>query len=267
MISNSPTSRSLSSRAPTGKSRRALFVGVPLVETPEPGAGDMASQDALRGRVPVAVPVAAASSHRGAAPGPHGLVVDVDPEFQHRVVKVTDRFSESLVLLGNEPSLGLYRLQEHVRRSMPVLVDKKRELEQINQQVQGVCFDTEYAGSVVKDMHGIAQFTNVQELLNKAITMKQSLNSLEGPRKAPATPNMKGDVPQGVSPAIRRSTNYKPVGRASPSALAGQALHASATISGTPPTNLLPGLSTEGALKAMQQKKQSSDLDLQPKRF
>eukprot|EP00117_Sycon_ciliatum_P036499 scpid105337/ scgid3127/ Protein MEF2BNB homolog len=149
MISNSPTSRSLSSRAPTGKSRRALFVGVPLVETPEPGAGDMASQDALRGRVPVAVPVAAASSHRGAAPGPHGLVVDVDPEFQHRVVKVTDRFSESLVLLGNEPSLGLYRLQEHVRRSMPVLVDKKRELEQINQQVQGVCFDTEYAGRCV----------------------------------------------------------------------------------------------------------------------
>ena len=38
---------------------------------------------------------------------------------------VTEKFSEALVILGNEPSLGLFRLQEHVRRSLPILVDHK----------------------------------------------------------------------------------------------------------------------------------------------
>lgn len=38
---------------------------------------------------------------------------------------VTDKFTESMYFLANEPSMALYRLQEHVRRSLPELVQHK----------------------------------------------------------------------------------------------------------------------------------------------
>ncbi|XP_078054761.1 BLOC-1-related complex subunit 8 isoform X4 [Mustelus asterias] len=48
-----------------------------------------------------------------------------EQEMQLKVKKVTDKFTESMYFLANEPSLALYRLQEHVRRSLPELVQHK----------------------------------------------------------------------------------------------------------------------------------------------
>lgn len=42
--------------------------------------------------------------------------------FEHTV---SDKFTESMYVLANEPSVALYRLQEHVRRSLPELVQHK----------------------------------------------------------------------------------------------------------------------------------------------
>uniref|UniRef100_A0A8C8BBH0 Protein MEF2BNB n=1 Tax=Otus sunia TaxID=257818 RepID=A0A8C8BBH0_9STRI len=39
--------------------------------------------------------------------------------------RVTDKFTESMYVLANEPSVALYRLQEHVRRSLPELAQHK----------------------------------------------------------------------------------------------------------------------------------------------
>ena len=38
---------------------------------------------------------------------------------------VSDKVSESVHIIANEPSLAFYRIQEHVRKSLPVLVDKR----------------------------------------------------------------------------------------------------------------------------------------------
>lgn len=38
---------------------------------------------------------------------------------------MTDKFTESVYVLANEPSVALYRLQEHVRRSLPELAQHK----------------------------------------------------------------------------------------------------------------------------------------------
>ncbi|XP_042717918.2 BLOC-1-related complex subunit 8 isoform X2 [Chrysemys picta bellii] len=49
-----------------------------------------------------------------------------ETEMQLKVKKVTDKFTESMYILANEPSVALYRLQEHVRRSLPELAQHKR---------------------------------------------------------------------------------------------------------------------------------------------
>ena len=39
--------------------------------------------------------------------------------------KIKDKFSETVHLMLNDPSMGLYRIQEHVKRSVPELVERK----------------------------------------------------------------------------------------------------------------------------------------------
>ncbi|ETE61791.1 Protein MEF2BNB [Ophiophagus hannah] len=50
-----------------------------------------------------------------------------EAEMQLKVKKVTDKFTESMYVLANEPSVALYRLQEHVRRSLPELAEHKEQ--------------------------------------------------------------------------------------------------------------------------------------------
>ncbi|XP_055895806.1 BLOC-1-related complex subunit 8 homolog isoform X6 [Biomphalaria glabrata] len=68
-----------------------------------------------------------------------------DPELEHKVKKFADKLSETVNIIANEPSLAFFRIQEHVRKTLPQLVDQKHEVEDIQAKVQGSCFDAEYA--------------------------------------------------------------------------------------------------------------------------
>lgn len=48
-------------------------------------------------------------------------------------------------IVANEPSLALYRIQEHVRKVLPNIVDRKIEVLQLQHDLQGHCYDIEYA--------------------------------------------------------------------------------------------------------------------------
>ncbi|KAJ8304179.1 hypothetical protein KUTeg_017762 [Tegillarca granosa] len=112
---------------------------------------------------------------------------------------VSDRISESMNIIANEPSLAFFRVQEHVRKSLPQLVEQKHEVENLQQRVQGAGFDTEYAAnafitfvkfdssvlfvfynSTVRTMQKSAvHFQNIQDLLKNAMFMKQQIDYKE----------------------------------------------------------------------------------------
>ncbi|KAK6180423.1 hypothetical protein SNE40_012583 [Patella caerulea] len=107
-----------------------------------------------------------------------------DPELDHKTRKVADRVSENLNIVANDASLAFFRIQEHVRKTLPHLVDQKHEVQEIQQQVQGACFDTEYATNAVKTMNGSStHFQNIQDLLKNAMFMKQQIEYEENRRK------------------------------------------------------------------------------------
>ena len=56
-----------------------------------------------------------------------------------------ERVSENMHVVANEPSLALYRLQEHVRKALPFMVEKRGEFVQLHEQLQGRTYDTDYA--------------------------------------------------------------------------------------------------------------------------
>ncbi|XP_041465662.1 BLOC-1-related complex subunit 8-like isoform X1 [Lytechinus variegatus] len=108
----------------------------------------------------------------------HGVQRDgVDLEVDYKVKKVTDKFSECLHIVVNEPSLALYRLQEHVRRSLPHLSQCKTDLAALQQEVQGKCYDVDYATRTVDGMKAsVRPFTSINTLLKSAVVTKQHLN-------------------------------------------------------------------------------------------
>ncbi|XP_029003991.1 BLOC-1-related complex subunit 8 isoform X2 [Betta splendens] len=107
-----------------------------------------------------------------------------DQEMQLKVRRVSDKFTESMYVLANEPSVALYRLQEHVRRSLPELAQHKTDMQSWEEQSQGAIYTVEYACSAVKSMtNSTVYFKNVDSLLRQAISMKEQINSSQGRRK------------------------------------------------------------------------------------
>lgn len=66
-------------------------------------------------------------------------------ETEYKLKRVTEKFLENIHTMLNEPSVGLYRVQEHVRRSLPQLVDKKIEMQSLHKKVEGTSYDVEYS--------------------------------------------------------------------------------------------------------------------------
>ncbi|XP_015666214.1 BLOC-1-related complex subunit 8-like [Crotalus tigris] len=101
-----------------------------------------------------------------------------EAEMQLKVKKVTDKFTESMYVLANEPSVALYRLQEHVRRSLPELAEHKADMQSWEEQSQGAIYTVEYACSAIKNMKDSSMyFKNIEGLLRHAIAVKDRLNS------------------------------------------------------------------------------------------
>ncbi|XP_028411328.1 BLOC-1-related complex subunit 8 homolog isoform X2 [Dendronephthya gigantea] len=79
-----------------------------------------------------------------------------------KVAKVTDKMSETVHLMLNDPSMGLYRIQEHVKRSVPTLVEKKVELQSLQSNIQGATYDLDYSFKTVKSINWNPHFTIIQ---------------------------------------------------------------------------------------------------------
>lgn len=48
-------------------------------------------------------------------------------------------------IVANEPSLAFYRLQEHVRKALNPMVDRRVDVNKLHTELQGRCYDIEYA--------------------------------------------------------------------------------------------------------------------------
>eukprot|EP00051_Salpingoeca_urceolata_P006998 m.92683 g.92683 ORF g.92683 m.92683 type:complete len:333 (+) comp15072_c0_seq1:39-1037(+) len=109
-----------------------------------------------------------------------------DKDTLQRTKKVMHGFSESAYILANEPSLGLYRLQEHVTRSVPQLVERRKELDILSQRVESTVVDADYALSALEPIQSVPQMAGVLASVERAIAAQRKLNALP-PRPAEAT--------------------------------------------------------------------------------
>eukprot|EP00041_Stephanoeca_diplocostata_P004026 m.40310 g.40310 ORF g.40310 m.40310 type:complete len:298 (-) comp14801_c0_seq4:61-954(-) len=100
---------------------------------------------------------------------------EVDRDTENRIKKVTEGMSASMHVLANEPSLGMYRMQEHVSKSVPELVQYKKDIQKNTQRIQGACHDVEYALNTIQDMHSITSLASLHAHTVKAVELQQAL--------------------------------------------------------------------------------------------
>eukprot|EP00035_Acanthoeca_spectabilis_P023226 m.448378 g.448378 ORF g.448378 m.448378 type:complete len:278 (-) comp19652_c0_seq1:69-902(-) len=102
----------------------------------------------------------------------------IDRETHGRIRKVTEGVTSSLQVLANEPSLGLYRMEEHVVKAVPELVKTKQEIVKLTGIVHGACHDVEYALTTVQAMQKISSFESLQAHTEKAIEYQQKIRRM-----------------------------------------------------------------------------------------
>ncbi|XP_022901220.1 BLOC-1-related complex subunit 8 homolog [Onthophagus taurus] len=109
-----------------------------------------------------------------------------DNKLEVKVKKATERISENMHIVANEPSLAFYRLQEHVRKAINPMVDRRMEVTKLYHELQGRCYDMEYAIGAIKAMDKAENsFKFIQDNLIHSIFLKQQLKYEESRRKKP----------------------------------------------------------------------------------
>ncbi|GLV40825.1 uncharacterized protein CBL_13672 [Carabus blaptoides fortunei] len=109
-----------------------------------------------------------------------------DLDLEVKVKKATERISENMHIVANEPSLAFYRLQEHVRKALKPMVDRRVDVKKLHLELQGRCYDVEYAVGAIKTMDNAEEsFKNIQDNLKTAIFLKQQLKYEESRKKKP----------------------------------------------------------------------------------
>uniref|UniRef100_T1GZ58 BLOC-1-related complex subunit 8 homolog n=1 Tax=Megaselia scalaris TaxID=36166 RepID=T1GZ58_MEGSC len=108
-----------------------------------------------------------------------------DNDLALKVKKTSEKISENIHIIANDPSMAFYRIQEHVRKVVPPIVEKRAEVIQLQTDLQGHCYDLEYAVGAVKGIENSDEvFGNINELLKTAIFLKQQLKYEEGKNKS-----------------------------------------------------------------------------------
>lgn len=100
-----------------------------------------------------------------------------------------ETMNKSFHLIANEPSLGLYRLQQHVHKLVPKLDNCEAVIDIESERMKGLSYDISLANDSLKNIASSANvFENIETLLRRAtvtaacISMKESNPSLSKKR-------------------------------------------------------------------------------------
>uniref|UniRef100_A0A7E4VIM6 BLOC-1-related complex subunit 7 n=1 Tax=Panagrellus redivivus TaxID=6233 RepID=A0A7E4VIM6_PANRE len=98
-------------------------------------------------------------------------------EVQKRCQLVSERLSESFHIVDHDPSMAMYRLQEHVHKSVPVLVARKYDMMRLNATLQGAYYDVDNSIEAIRDMkQAVPTFDRILEMLRDSTFNKQQLD-------------------------------------------------------------------------------------------
>eukprot|EP00026_Physarum_polycephalum_P015860 Phypoly_transcript_16650.p1 GENE.Phypoly_transcript_16650~~Phypoly_transcript_16650.p1 ORF type:complete len:241 (+),score=35.44 Phypoly_transcript_16650:128-850(+) len=102
--------------------------------------------------------------------------MELDRSIVEGVNKANKKLGEFFYLLANEPSVGLYHVQEHIRKTIPKNTEMKREIRKKYQNIEAMTYDVNFSIQTVKSLHDLTTFQTIKETMDNCINMLNSLN-------------------------------------------------------------------------------------------
>ncbi|CAD5235680.1 unnamed protein product [Bursaphelenchus xylophilus] len=98
-------------------------------------------------------------------------------DVNYRSKLLSEKISESIHVADHDPSMALYRLQEHIHKASPALINAKYSNFRANAAIQSSCCDLDSSKETLEQMKvASATFDRVHDLLKNAMFYKQQLN-------------------------------------------------------------------------------------------
>eukprot|EP01122_Echinamoeba_exundans_P006205 TRINITY_DN1703_c0_g1_i1.p2 TRINITY_DN1703_c0_g1~~TRINITY_DN1703_c0_g1_i1.p2 ORF type:complete len:204 (-),score=28.70 TRINITY_DN1703_c0_g1_i1:1655-2233(-) len=92
----------------------------------------------------------------------------LDPDTIERINRANKKLSLILYHLANEPSVGLYHVNEHVSRSVPRVVNMKNQLKSKIKPVADLSIDMDSTIDTVNSLSKLNTFASIAQLLQQA---------------------------------------------------------------------------------------------------
>ncbi|KAH8395470.1 hypothetical protein KR215_006968, partial [Drosophila sulfurigaster] len=99
-------------------------------------------------------------------------------------ILASEKISENIHIFANDPSLAFFRIQEHIRKVLPPILEKRTEVLSLQSSLQGHCYDMEYGVQALKSIEkSDSYFHNIQEMIKTSIFLKQQLKYEENKKR------------------------------------------------------------------------------------
>lgn len=103
-------------------------------------------------------------------------MISTQTDLNIKVKKSSEKISENVHIVANDPSLAFFRIQEHVRRVIQPILEKRIEVIMLQKNLQGHCFDMEYAVRAMKNVENSDNtFNRIQDVVKNSIFLNQQL--------------------------------------------------------------------------------------------
>ena len=105
-------------------------------------------------------------------------------ELEVKSKRCCDGVNKTLHIIANEPSLGLYRIQQHVRKTIPKVTNCSQSVDASQKELNGLVYDTEFSIQAVKDITKSSNtFETIEELLKRASSSAALINMKLKPQR------------------------------------------------------------------------------------
>jgi len=124
----------------------------------------------------------------------------LDKSTQTYIEKANKKISSYIRNIANEPSLGLFFVQNHVKLSIPRFVEMKKEVKKKTAASEAVQVDLNFSHTVVKGIGEMKTFISIKSLLEDSIKIATLLSQRDkkqilGSSKLPFIPTV-ASVPE-----------------------------------------------------------------------
>jgi hypothetical protein len=102
--------------------------------------------------------------------------MELDKSILESVTKANKKLGEFFYVLANEPSVGLYHVQEHIRKTIPKNTEIKREIRKKYQSIEAITYDINFSIQTVKSLHDLNTFIDIKSSMERCIEHINNMN-------------------------------------------------------------------------------------------